>query len=98
MRAVPVFAHGVKVYGTHEILKYWEIGKNKNNVVYWNWYTGTMDWTTDVESAITTEIFPLCRPRIDYGEVPKQFQLCINETGQSDPKCIDSVVMSDGGA
>jgi hypothetical protein len=96
--SVPVFAHEVKVYGTHEILKYWKIGKSNNVVLYWNWYTGTMDWKTDAESATTTEIFPQCRSRVSYGEIPNQFQICVNETNQSDPKCIDSIVVSGGTA
>ena len=80
-RAVPVFAHGVKLHGTHEVLKYWKIGKSNSVVYYWNWYTGTLDWKTDTESDFATTIFPLCLPQSNFGELPKKFKICVNETG-----------------
>jgi hypothetical protein len=91
-RVVPVFSHNIKCYDTHEILKYWEIGSSKNTHLYWDWYTKSMKSKTD----LTTEIFPLCQPRNNYGELPKQFEICVNETNKSDRKCIDSVVVSGG--
>ena len=82
-RVVPVFLHGVKSGSIHEILKYWILG-SKNHAEYRQ---------TGVKTESKTEIFPLCRTRAKYGELPEEFQHCIKKDGQSERKCIDSVVL-----
>ena len=81
-RTLPVFNHGVKK-GIHIVLKYWEIN-NRSKFA---------DKKTVVKSGVKTEVFPLCRPRENYGKLPKEFQNCVKKNSESDRKCIDNVVL-----
>ena len=82
-RTVPVFMHGVKKEKIHEVLKYWEISNTRkiNNS------------KSVMRSDVMTEVFPLCTPRPNTGELPIEFQNCVNKNSGSDRKCIDSVVL-----
>jgi hypothetical protein len=82
-RAVPVFLHGIKSGAIHEVLKYWELVHNSK----------TEHSKAVLNSGVKTEVFPLCRPRDNYDNLPIQFESCVKEGGKSDRKCIDSVVL-----